>query len=77
MFVPPGKGIKAQNLGEGVKCERSGCCKGCGEWDSDLSKDGYCRDDSCKHQRHLLALAQGKAVIYYDGLGTTVRVFSK
>ena len=64
----PNPELKAQNLGAGVKCERDGVCKCCGQYESDLTKEGYCRDEECKRGRDLLKLAAGQAV-WADGQG--------
>lgn len=45
----------------------SGVCKNCSQWDAEL-KDGFCRDNSCREQRQLKAVAAGAAVIVMDGL---------
>ena len=69
-YLKPSGTIRAQNLGSGVGCPRAGNCKLCGEYESELTKDGYCRDEKCKRGRLLLKWAEGKAVIYTeDGTG--------
>jgi hypothetical protein len=60
--------IKAQNLSSGVPMENAGNCKLCGQWESDLTKEGYCRDEECKRGRELLKVAAGQAV-YADERG--------
>jgi len=62
-YSKPSPFIRAQNLGEGVKCPNSGCCKLCGEWESELNHEGYCNDEKCKRGRMLLKLAEGKITI--------------
>ena len=59
-------GIKTQNLGNGIGEPNAGQCKCCGEWETDLSKEGYCRDEKCKRGRQLLKLAAGQAVFGDD-----------
>lgn len=74
MFIPR-KSIKAQNFGDGAPSPRSGNCKYCGEWESELSKDGYCPDEDCKRSRQLTAFASGKAMIYYEDGNGKYRLF--
>ena len=74
-YLKPPRGIRAQNLGNGIGMPRSGNCKYCNEWESELI-DGYCKDNKCKRVRQLIAFSEGKAVIYYDGLGENrIRIF--
>lgn len=59
-------GIRAQNLGLGVPMPNAGVCPMCGNWDSELNKDGYCRDEECRRGRQLIAYAQGSALLWVD-----------
>jgi hypothetical protein len=69
-YLKPQGTIRAQNLGNGVGTPRAGNCKLCGEWESELNKDGYCADEKCKRGRLLLRWAERKVVIYTeDGNG--------
>jgi len=65
-YLKPPRGIRAQNLGDGVGMPSAGNCKLCGVWESELNKDGYCNDEKCKRGRMLLKWAEGKAVIYNE-----------
>lgn len=68
-----GKGLKAQNLGEGVSAPDSGNCGICGEWESEL-KNGLCPD--CRNPDNVVKrikreIRQGKAqgLVYYEDMG--------
>lgn len=44
-----------------------GNCPACGQYDQELDRDGYCRDDLCKHKRIVHALMFGEARMLPNG----------
>lgn len=44
-----------------------GVCKACGEYDVQLTKDGFCRDDECKTERLAEAFKRDEAVRLPNG----------
>jgi hypothetical protein len=51
--------------------EGTGCCKVCGEWAADLTKEGLCKTRDCLMLRASRAQAQGKSVCVRVGANTT------
>lgn len=75
-FKPP-LGLRAQNLSSGVGMPRQGNCKLCGEWESELNREGYCNDEKCRRGRALLKWAEGKAVIYTESGNGRIRILKR
>jgi hypothetical protein len=75
-YLKPPIGIRAQNLGNGVGMPRAGNCKCCGEWESELNKEGMCNDEKCKRGRMLLRWAKGEVVIYTE-VGNNINIMKR
>ena len=50
-----------------------GICISCQQWDAELV-EGFCRDEECKDKRHLVAIADGRAIKVVDGLPGGIKV---
>ena len=78
MYGPSGF-RSASWVGQGTEIDHKtgeridGICVSCHQWDAEL-KDGFCRDDDCRNKRHLLAIADGRAIKLIDGLPGGVKV---
>ena len=44
-----------------------GDCPNCGLYEQELSQDGYCRREECRHDRIVQALIKGEARMLKDG----------
>ena len=56
------KGKSAGPWGEGKPEAKDGVCPACKQYDVELDKNGYCRDNDCKHDRLVKALIAGEAM---------------
>lgn len=65
--------MKTQNLGRGIPAPDSGNCKFCNEWESELTKHGFCRDEKCVRGRQLVMWSEGKAIIYFDNGDNSIK----
>jgi hypothetical protein len=53
--------------GEGKSEVLDGICVACGNYDTELDKNGYCRDIDCRRDRLINALESGEAMCLKNG----------
>jgi hypothetical protein len=53
--------------GDNYDDELGGICPNCGQYEQELAKDGYCRDEDCHHDRIVKAIKKGEARMLPNG----------